>query len=218
MSGIQQFLGLSSFKKKEAPQVVCDDSVGQDEKSLVVFKDDNESVMIDEQDPRKKNIPIDLMMTRYAYLSGNQFDSYYHSGNFFTFQIKNMEIPFRRIPFETIKIKDTSEVKDVLFRREHNGCHYFRFIRDKDTHNILMILYAQDKVDKDKIIVGTVVQMDLKSFGIDDIKKGRGRMDEVLSYVIKNMTDYYISISQEEEVIVFRELCLFLGLSMEFEI
>lgn len=221
MGGLQQFLGLSSFKKKENVQVLVNDEiVSQNE--LVVYKDDKEkeSVMIDEIDPRKKNIPLSLMKTDYAYLTSNQFTCFNYANMFFTFQAKTDEISFGKVPFETIKIKDTSEVKDFLFKEVDDEFHYFRFIRDKDTHNVFIILYAQDKIDKDKIVVATVVQMDLKSFGIDNMKRGLGRMDEVLCNVIKNMADCYISISEEEKLRlrVFKELYLFLGFSVEYEI
>lgn len=181
MGGIQKFLGLSSFKKKEkesAQDLFNDDFLNQDKNALVIFENNNDnrekSIIIGESglNPRKKNIPLDFMQTRYVYLSANQFSCFYHSGKFFKFKVLNKEISFGKVPFEKIKIKNTSEVKDCLFRKTNNGSLYFRFIRDKDTYNLLILLYVQD--NKNNIDVATVVQMDLDSFNIDEIKKGMG--------------------------------------------
>lgn len=221
MNGIQKFLGLSSFKKKEAIQIdFNEETAHQKENALVICKDEEkkECLMIDDVDPRKKDIPLRLMRTEYAYLTSNQFTCFHYANGNFTYQEKKNNITWSKLPFETIKIKDTSEVKDVLLKESNNSLCYFRFIKDENTHEVIILFYGEDKFDKSKISCGPVVRMDLKTFDIDRVKEGKGGLEDVFYYVIKNMIGGYITASIDEQINIFKELYVFLGLKTEYEI
>ena len=221
MSGIQKFLGLSVFKKKEAIQIdLNEETVSQKENALALYKDDEkkECFMVDDIDPRKKEIPLKLMRTQYAYLTSNQFTCFHYANGNFTYQEKRNNIAWSKLPFETIKIKDTSEVKDVLLKESNNSLCYFRFIKDENTHEVIILFYGEDKFDKSKISCGPVVRMDLKTFDIDRVKEGTGCLENVFYYIINNMIGGYITVTLDEQINVFKELYLFLGLKTEYEI
>lgn len=221
MSGIQKFLGLSVFKKKEAIQIdLNEETVSQKENALALYKDDEkkECLMVDGIDPRKKEIPLKLMITQYAYLTSNQFTCFHYANGNFTYQEKRNNISWSKLPFETIKIKETSEVKDVLLKESNNSLCYFRFIKDENTHEVIILFYGEDKFNKSKISCGPVVRMDLKTFDIDRVKEGTGCLENVFYYIINNMIGGYITTTIDEQINVFKELYLFLGLKTEYEI